>query len=389
MTRSLKTTLAAAMLAVAGVAFVANPARTADHRDAPSINQDATADINDVYAFVNPNNPTNVVLAMTVNPFVVPGVGASFSDEVLYQFKIDNTGDAREDLVIQTTFTKASSQGTGQQFTLRGPSRPAGAVGVINLPLGRRRTGVTVTGPANGTVVPGSNGVRVFAGLRDDPFFFDLVYVFRLLGIQSGGPLSRAPGIDFFAGINCSILAVELPGAMLRGSNGNKIGFWGTTSRARITRRQPNGTDRNQLPFVQVERMGLPVINTVLIGRQPGTAARKDAFNRSAPENDRRLFRAEALQALLPLNGNNQAYSEQLLNALMPDILPFDTTSTQGFAQLNGRRPQDDVIDIVLSLASNGGVTSDAVNANDRPFLNDFPFFAPPHEPSEAIPPRN
>jgi hypothetical protein len=371
------------LAAAAAVGLMAPPARTADHRDAPAINSDPTADINDVYAFVAPNG--NVVLAMTVNPFTVPGVGASFSNDVLYQFKIDNTGDAREDLVIQATFSKATSQGTGQTFTVRGPSAPRGGLqGAVNLPL---QGGPTVTGPADGSVTTGTGAItKVFAGLRDDPFFFDLVYIFRALGIQSGGLPPRNPGVDFFAGMNVSILAVEVNPAALRGSLGTKINFWGTTSRARTTARQPGRDNTDSGQYVQIERMGLPVINTVLIGRAPGTSARKDLYNRSIPSDDRRLFRQEALGVLTSINGD-AAYSSGLIDALLPDMLPLDTSSTAGF--LNGRRPEDDVIDAVLNLASKGAVTSDGVSANDKAFLGTFPYFAPPHQPEDPIPPRN
>ena len=89
---------------------------------------------------------------------------------------------------------------------------------------------------------------------------------------------------------------------------------------------------------------------------------------------------------LVKINAD-QAYSETLADSLLPDVLTLDMTSTAGF--LNGRRLDDDVIDGVLNLASKGAVTTDAVNANDVPFLTDFPFFAPPHQATEAIPARN
>src|SRR5688572_20107430 len=98
------------MKAVAGGALLAcalmvAPARTADHRDAPSISEDGRADLLDVFAFVNPNNG-NVVFAGTVNPLAIGGaIGMAFAPDVLYEFKIDNTGDSVEDLVIQFTFT--------------------------------------------------------------------------------------------------------------------------------------------------------------------------------------------------------------------------------------------------------------------------------------------
>ena len=73
---------------------------------------------------------------------------------------------------------------------------------------------------------------------------------------------------------------------------------------------------------------------------------------------------------------------------LVPDVLTLDLSKgNSGF--LNGRRPQDDVIDVVLRAASNGRLTGDGVDANDVPFLPDFPFFAPPHDALLPIPARN
>lgn len=363
--------------AVALVSF-AGPARAADHRDAPTVQTDPAADINDIYAFVNPNKPSDVVLAMTVNPFTAPGVQAYFAPDVLYQFKIDNTGDYVEDQVIQVTFSR---QGPDQTVTVMGPAAPVRHdVGSVNQSLNVRRV-PTVTGPADGsTVTTSAGGMKVFAGLRDDPFFFDLIYVERFLGILPGGPVTRAPGIDFFAGMNVSAIVVELPADMLKGSLGNTLHIWGTTSRALVTQRNPVFGSFDSPPFIQEDRMGLPTINTVLIPKPS-----KEAFNRAVPSQDRRLFRAAALATLTAVN-KDAAYSGQIADAVLPDVLTLDVTKTTGF--LNGRRPQDDVIDAVLNLASKGAVTSDAVNSNDVPFLTDFPFLAPPHQPGETIPAR-
>src|SRR5262245_35765468 len=78
----------------------------ADHREAPIVNELAALDIGDVYAFLNPNDPSKVVLAMGVNGLSNPpqNTSYSFDPDALYQIKIDNTGDAREDLVIQVQF---------------------------------------------------------------------------------------------------------------------------------------------------------------------------------------------------------------------------------------------------------------------------------------------
>jgi hypothetical protein len=373
----MKAVAAGALLACA---LMVAPARTADHRDAPSISEDGRADLLDVFAFVNPNNG-NVVFAGTVNPFAIGGaIGLAFAPDVLYEFKIDNTGDSVEDLVIQFTFTPTTP--SPQRFTVYGPERPrrAGATSV------RLTSSPTATGPATGVVVASAGPIaKAFAGERDDPFFFDLVWVFRnVINALPGGPIARPPGIDFFAALNCSIFAVEVPASALRGTTGNIIRFWSTTSRFRASTRSasPQLADTHAGPFVQIERMGLPVINTVLIPTRL-----KDGFNRNIPGNDNRLFREYAIGNLVALNGD-RTYSQSLVDAVFfPDVLTLDVTRTTGF--LNGRRPQDDVIDGILAAASRDRVVTDAVGANDVPFLADFPFFAPPHGPELPIPGRN
>jgi len=140
--------------------------------------------------------------------------------------------------------------------------------------------------------------------------------------------------------------------------------------------------DTHSGPFTQVDRMAFPVENTVLIPLHM-----KDAFNRSVPTQDR-LFRDEAIRSLVRIN-NDPTYSGTLVDAvLFPDVLTLDLSKgSTGF--LNGRRPQDDVIDVVSAAASKGAFTSDGVNANDVPFLTDFPFFAPPHGATKAVPARD
>ncbi len=367
------------IVALAMIVLLSVPARSADHRDAPGISEDGRADLLDVFDFVNPNNG-NIVLAATVNPFTIGGaINVAFGPDVLYEFKIDNTGDNVEDLVIQATFSPTVPG--PQTFSIRGPAKPRIAGTASSLLLDETPR---VTGPATGVVVNGSGSVtRAFAGLRDDPFFVDLIWVLRLIGAQPGGPLTRAPGLDFIAGLNCSALVVEVPASALRGSTGNVIKVWATTSRAKSMTRSGSVylADAQTGPFTQIDRTAIPAVSTVVI---PGRL--KDAFNRAVPAQDQ-LFKDAALQRLVSIN-NDAAYSSTLLDAvLLPDVAILDMTKTSGF--LNGRRPQDDVIDVLLSAASKGGVTGDNVNANDVAFLSDFPFLAPPHGPEETIPGRN
>ena len=126
--------------------------------------------------------------------------------------------------------------------------------------------------------------------------------------------------------------------------------------------------------------MAIPVANTVL-----NPPRMKDAFNRSVPRQDH-LFREAAILQLVAIN-NDRTYSQTLVDAvLFPDVLTLDVTKTTPF--LNGRRPQDDVIDVVLQAASKGVLAGDGVSQNDVPFLTDFPFFAPAHGPTLPIPAR-
>jgi len=349
-------------------------ASAADHRDAPSIHEDPRADLLDVYAFVNPNNTDNVVLIWTINPGTVPGLaGIEFSPDVLYDFRIDNDGDFKEDLVIQTVFT--SPVKGPQQFLMLGPAKPNQSGGIESTAL-RTNHVLNFSGPCNATIVNGPSGLRAFAGLTDDPFFFDNIWTFRLLGITPGGPLTnRPPGVDFIAGLNCSTLAVEVPASLLRGPNGNTIHVWSTTSRPRVSilANKTAKEDRHGKVFTQVDREGKPTLNTVLM-----PTARKDEYNRGEPFTDRARFRDQAIATLTRINGDS-AYSTTIADVLLPDVLTLDMGNTSGY--LNGRAPQDDVIDITLNVASKGAVTTDGVNANDKPFPADFPFVATPHKP--------
>jgi len=350
---------------------------------------DPAADLLDVYAFVSPTDQDKVVLALTVNPAQLPGLpNVGFAPDVLYQFKIDNDGDFKEDLVVQAVFTKP---GADQTVTVIGPAKPA-SVGAVNTVLNVKSKNVpSETAPANDTVFNGSGrgGVtRVYAGLNDDPFFLDLIFVFRLTGVSPGGPVSRAPGRDFYNVNNISALVVEVPKSELVGKAGNNvIRVWGTTSRSRETKRAPLKANQESKTFVQIERTAIPANNTFLIPR-----GKKDEYNQTVPSDDVKRWRQTAIDSLLKLQTNvgqtpDAAYSAGVVDTVfLPDVLKLDVTSTAGFP--NGRRFEDDVVDVALSVDSKGKVTSDAVNANDVPFRADFPFIAPPHSPEETIQPR-
>jgi hypothetical protein len=225
-------------LLVAGAAGVLRYAAASDHQDTPEVELSPRLDINDVYVFPG-SSPDRLVLAVTTSSPLTPAgsANASFDPDILYQIKVDNTGDAVEDLVIQFTF---EGTGTSQHVAMRGPATPT--------QTGARTTLVDVAPTLRGainTVLGDAGGVQLFAGLREDPFFIDLEQFFKILPDRRPvtGPLSkvgpkaeasafRDPGIDFLAGINALAIVVELPEALLLGGGADpQIGVWATTSR--------------------------------------------------------------------------------------------------------------------------------------------------------------
>jgi len=233
--------IAALVMAGAGSLGIAlRSSLASDHQDTPEVELHPRLDINDVYAFPG-SNADRIALVLTTSSPLTPAasVGAVFDPDILYQIKVDNTGDGVEDLVLQFTFDGA---GDAQQVTMHGPVAP-GQAGRLNTIVAG---GPTMSGPTN-TVLGSASAVQLFAGLRDDPFYIDLEQFFRIIPDRAPvqGPLSkigpkpeasafRNPGVDFLRGINALGVVVELPESMLLAPNAGadpKLGIWATTSR--------------------------------------------------------------------------------------------------------------------------------------------------------------
>ena len=236
-----KTLALLTLTAVATVPLlVLGRAHGSDHADTPSIAANPGFDISDVHLFPSPTNPNNVVLSLCVHPLITTAQAAttSFDPNALYQFKIDNTGDAVEDLVLQATFT-----GTGAAQVAHIAFGKPTQVGVVATML----TPDAVTGSIN-SIFTTSSGIKVFTGAREDPFFFDLEQFFTILPDRET-PLNhiydntpdtpkaasfRPPGqaVDFLSSNHFNVLSIvaEMPKSMLTGSGSGKIGVWCTTS---------------------------------------------------------------------------------------------------------------------------------------------------------------
>jgi hypothetical protein len=223
---------------VAGLATGGKLLLASDHQDTPEVELSPRFDVNDVYAFPAAT-PGRMVLVLGTSSPLTPAKTPSFTfgtkDQELYQIKVDNTGDAVEDLVFQLTFTGTAGH---QRVTLHGPVKP-NRTGPANTLIGGRKT---LSGPVN-QVLGSADGIQLFAGPRDDPFFIDLEQFFRVLPDRrpSTGPLSVPPtpassfrpigqAVDFVRGLNDMAIVIELPTSML---GTGRFGVWGTTSRAR------------------------------------------------------------------------------------------------------------------------------------------------------------
>jgi hypothetical protein len=234
----------AAVALAAGSVIAVRAVMASDHQDTPLVELSPRYDVNDVYAFPAPSNSSHTVLVLGTSSPITPAHTPSFTfgtkDQELYQIKIDNTGDAREDLVFQITFTGKAGK---QKVTLRGPVAP-NSVGIMNTLVG----GKQIKGYTN-TVIE-SGDIKLFAGPRDDPFFIDLEAFFRILPDRrpETGPLSTItqgpltfrsatgsdPAVDYVRGFNDMAIVIELPtSAIANPATSGRFGVWGTASRVR------------------------------------------------------------------------------------------------------------------------------------------------------------
>ncbi len=220
-------TIPALAVLAAGVVGLPAVLRSADHIDAPVTTADAPADVNDLFVFRNPADPSRVVIALTMNPLIAPSEAATvrFPTDVLYQWKIDTDGDAVEDLVLQA---RVVDDGGQQTLVIRGPAPPmTTGTSSRELAMDPIATG-RVSGSGETFIIEGSGGVRAFAGVRDDPFYIDLTRLLEVLGGQASS--FRNPGDDTLAGLNTLAIVIEMPMSMLGGAQ--QIGVWATSSRA-------------------------------------------------------------------------------------------------------------------------------------------------------------
>jgi hypothetical protein len=377
------------LLATGGLAAAAYLVWAADHAEAPLVESDQAADIADVYAFLDPNDNSRMILAMDVHGFIVPGENGNlsgFDPNVVYRFNLETTGDAIPDKYIFINFDEQTSRSQPQtaHIQLRRNAFTA-ATTVSSATSPTASTPVVTTDPVS--------GISFFAGLTDDPFFFDIPAFNRFVGSvlnHSADVNLLSRGRDTFAGYNIQMIALSVPVSLIKGP-GNTIGVSATTSRGRNTHRSSDADPFDSGDFVPIDRMGIPAVNTALI-----PFPRKNEYNRATTQDDAAGKFASDIVGTLQALGTDEAHINILANVAVAkgDMLRLDISkpnsgpqggNNPGAGFPNGRRPADDVIDTILFLVTNEALTTgDHVNANDVPFRDTFPFFAASHQPLDS-----
>jgi Domain of unknown function (DUF4331) len=442
------------------------------HREAPITALDHSADVTDWYAFVSYDDPTKVTFILNVDPLLEPANGPNyfpFDPSVLYEMHVDNNQDGLDDVTFQFRFNTEIRQPnlfTGFVGGIAGIPQITSLSGSGSEGLSLRQT-YTVTMIKNGKstclnrgdtlyAVPSNvgprtmpnyeslfhqgiyslgDGVTVWAGTADDPFFIDLGAAFDSLNFRSGvGPIlteaidddnthNYAP--DAVGGYNVNSIVLEVPITMLtvdgqRHGAGDKravIGTYGSTSRHEITVRRSPNPDQFSGPFQHVNREGNPLINELIIG-----TGFKDRFSMDFPKNDSQfanfvlepvlasvfsslgvpvapnprkdlLILAQYEAPICPGCGPGDAGPVADLLRLNTGIPPTPVGSQRRLGFIagdlagypNGRRPVDDVFDIsaravagiLVNPVSYGTRLGDGVQTKTEGFNDSFPYVKP------------
>ena len=309
------------------------------HREAPAISKDPAADNTDLYAFVSPDAPGTVTIIANYVPAEYPPGGPNFyefGEDVRYEIHIDNDGDGHADVTYRFSF---STQVRNPETFLYN----TGPIASLDDPNWNRRQRFTVwrvrgdnvreigsgltcppcnVGPrstphygalASAAVHDLDTGEKVFCGQRADAFAVDLGAIFDLGDLRPFQnlhliPTAAQPGVNALDGFNVHTIALQIPKrALTRGGRtptdpskaSSVIGVWATASRRRATILNTDGTDDESGPWVQVSRLGNPLINEVVI-----PMGDKDRWNARPPAGDAdflKYYRHPELAGLLPV----------------------------------------------------------------------------------------
>jgi hypothetical protein len=407
----------ATVLALFAGRLAPSSSNASSHREAPLISEDPTADNTDLYAFRSPDKADTLTIVSNWVPGEDPAAGPNyytFSQTARYNIYIDRTGDGKP----EQTYTFQFKTPTGPYFL--GNTVQDWTATLNGKPFASGKTPMNAIGPrqegffgvknyevsAQSTIVH-KNGVAIFAGQRDDPFFADVGAIFDLVAIRKAGTTGdKGGGKDFLSGYNVHTIALQIPISQVD-TKSHTIGVWSSTDRQNVV---VNG--KVQSGWTQVSRLGEPLVNEVII-----PTGLKDLWNRTSPAQDaqfEKYYTTPILAAVLnklyklgvPTTGRDD------LVAVLGTGIPKVTYTGKTFADElrinlsipvtahpnrmgvlggdnggfpNGRRLGDDVVDIeeqaVAGFLKGKKVPlGDGVNANDKAYLAHFPYVPSPHD---------
>jgi hypothetical protein len=310
---------------------------------------DARLDLTDLFVFASPDDPGTTVLIIDLNPYTT-GMSAmppflmkaEFHPDGVYRINIDTDGDAHADAAYTFVFSELrDGRQTGTAYYATGARadqpEPGGEVLIRDTPVGFDASARAVqAGP-----------VRLFTGVRSDPFFADADGSFH--GFQWTGQ-------DAFADRNILSIALEVPNDML--SAVPEIGVWATVS------------VRRDGELVQVDRGGHPTINPFV---NPNNV--KNEYNLRRPADDLANY-LQLWSTLLEDNGYPPEEAEAAARIVLPDILRYDRTKPAAYP--NGRALTDDAFSARFAWLTNGRVGPDGLKPHDD-MLSEFPYLGPPN----------
>jgi hypothetical protein len=313
---------------------------------------DRRLDLTDLYVFASPEDLGRTTLILNSNPTGAPppipagATGPEFYPGAVYRINIDTDGDARADIAFTFTFSEYENGGqTGTAWyatgaEARGPE-PAGLVFAESFP-------VSFDGRVQPVLVAEPGQIRLFAGLRSDPFFADVE------GALHG---MKWTGHDDFAGNNVDCIALEVPTDLL--GPGPMVGVWASISR------RGNGV------LEQMDRGGNPTINPFI-----NPDGEKNLYNSRQPADDVANYLGPWSQAL-EKGGYSPEEAKQAAMECLPDLLRYDRTKPVSYP--NGRKLIDDVFSYRFAWLTHGRVPPTGLKPHDD-LMWQFPYLGPPNQ---------
>ncbi|MBM0741990.1 DUF4331 domain-containing protein [Phormidium sp. CLA17] len=388
---------------VGTVGLVSSYVRSSDHDDGEVDTKGRNLNLTDLFVFREQDQnsaaaPGNLVLIMNTNPRSLARQQYYFSTRARYEFKITRVADKNAPVTGVPNAIVRFEFGAPDANKQQAVKITTIVDGNTTVAMGKTTPLGSASQPVVNNVSLGGANATVFAGLREDPFFFDVEQYFRVrAGARGMGPAvgfrPASTAVDFTKGYNVNAIAISIPISLISGGSSTVFDVWETIS-------LPGAAGK----YTQVERLARPVINEGLVVENDFL----NALNAVGPD-----FEAAALAGQQPAAGiaapivadvvktlkavgNSDARVNALLGAFLPDVMRIDTAGPSGYANdlneklspVRGRLIKDDVFDITIGVLTNGAITTDNVSyegapgnpaQGHQPLVPTFPYLALPN----------